>query len=171
VAKIEVAIKDAILRGAKRQIRIVSLPVRREVRRLRRVVGQLRRDVASLRDAAAEWQRVARATPWRPEIAEDEVKASRLSPRLVRTLRARLGLTQAALSRLVGVSPAAVVQWERGRAAPAGANRRALIALRKLGRRDVRRLLTRTPAPAVRAKRRPRRRAAKRSRARRRARR
>jgi broad specificity phosphatase PhoE len=39
------------------------------------------------------------------------------------------------------VSPAAVVQWERGRATPAGKNRAALVGLRRLGRRQAKRLL------------------------------
>jgi hypothetical protein len=41
----------------------------------------------------------------------------------------------------VGVSGTAVVQWERGRSAPAGPNRRTLVGLRRLGRRDARQLL------------------------------
>ncbi len=141
MAKIELAIKEAILRGAKRQVRAITTPLRREVRRLRLTVGQLRRDVATLRDVAGQWQRLARSTPWKPEVSEAELRTSRLSPRLIQKLRARLALSQAALARLAGVSAGAVVQWERGRSAPSGQNRKSLVALRKLGRRDVKRLL------------------------------
>ena len=148
MAKIEAAIKDAVLRGARRQVRAVTGPLRREVRRLRVLVAQLRRDVAALRDVAAQWQRVARATPWRPEVSDAELRASRLSPRLIQKLRRRLGLSQAGLGRLIGVSAGAVVQWERGGASPAGANRKNVVALRKLGRRDVKRMLASMPAPS-----------------------
>jgi DNA-binding transcriptional regulator YiaG len=141
VAKIEAAIKEAVLRGARRQVRSVTGPVRREVRRLRHLVAQLRRDVSALRDVAAQWQRVARATPWQPAVSDSELREARLSPRLVRKLRVRLGISQSALGRLVGVSAASVVQWEQGRSKPAGQNRKALVGLRKLGRRDVKRLL------------------------------
>lgn len=139
--KIENAIRDAIARGARKQLRQVVTPLRREVRRLRQALRQLRADVSGVRDVAAHWQRATRARPWRPEVSEQESKAARLSPRLIQKLRARLGLSQARLSRLVGVSAAAVVQWERGRSAPSGENRKALVALRKLGRRDVKRAL------------------------------
>ena len=54
------------------------------------------------------------------------------------------------MARLVGVSPAAVVQWEQGRATPAGKNRAALVGLRRLGRRQAKRLLA--SAAAGRAK-------------------
>jgi Helix-turn-helix domain len=141
VAKIEAAIKEAVLRGARRQVRSVTGPVRREVRRLRQLVAQLRRDVAALRDVATQWQRVARATPWQPPVSDSELRSARLSPRLVRKLRARLGLSQSGLARLVGVSAASVVQWEQGRSSPAGQNRKNLVGLRKLGRREVKRML------------------------------
>lgn len=142
LAKIEAAIKEAILRGARRQVRANTTPLRREVRRLRVTVAQLRRDVATLREVAGQWQRSAGSTPWRPEVSDAELEGARLSSGLIRKLRGRLALSQAGLARLAGVSVGAVVQWERGRSSPSGENRRSLIALRKLGRRDVKRLLS-----------------------------
>ena len=141
MAKIEGAIKEAITRGADRRVRRVVVPLRREIHRLRRLIAQLRRDVGALRVVAAEWQRAARATPFGADVSEDEVKAARFSARLIQKLRARLGLSQLALGRLVGVSGAAVMQWERGRASPSEPNRKGLVALRRRGRREVKRLL------------------------------
>jgi DNA-binding transcriptional regulator YiaG len=147
VPRIELAIKDAIQRGTRRQIRLVAAPVRREVRRLRRTVAHLRTDLTRLRTIAAQWERVARQAPWPPTVTDEAAKAARLSPRLIQTLRARLGLSQAALARLVGVTGAAVTHWERGHASPSGKHRRAVVALRTLGRRDAKRLLERLPEP------------------------
>jgi DNA-binding transcriptional regulator YiaG len=141
VAKIESAIKEAILRGARRQVRAVTTPLRREVRRLRLTVGQLRRDLSAWKDVARQWQRMSRTAAWKPEVSDAELKTSRLLPRLIQKLRVRLALSQAALARLAGVSTGAVVQWERGRSIPSGPNRKSLVALRKLGRRDAKRLL------------------------------
>ena len=70
-----------------------------------------------------------------------EVEKARFSPRLVKTLRTRLDLSQADLAKLVGVSSSAVATWEQGRSRPTGARRAAIVALRKLGRRDVKRML------------------------------
>jgi DNA-binding transcriptional regulator YiaG len=160
VAKIESAIREAIQRGARRQARALTTPLRREVRRLRLTVGQLRRDLSAWRDVARQWQRLSRSAAWKPEVSEVELKASRLSPRLIQKLRARLALSQAALARLTGVSTGAVVQWEHGRSTPSGPNRKSLVALRKLGRRDAKRLLASLPrtSPARPARRRRRRR-------------
>ena len=141
MAKIETAIRDAIARGARKQIRSAATPLRREVRRLRHAVRELRAQVATLREAAARWDESQAGRRWQPVVSEAEARAARLSPRLVRKLRLRLALSQAAVARLVGVSPAAVVQWEQGRAMPSGKNRAALVGLRRVGRRQAKRLL------------------------------
>jgi DNA-binding transcriptional regulator YiaG len=154
VPKIEVVIKDAIQRGARRQIRLVATPLRRDVRRLRRIVAGLRKDLTALRATAAQWARMAAHTPWTATVSDEAVKAARLSPRLIQKLRARLGLSQTALARLVGVTGTAVVQWEQGRASPSGDRRKAVVALRKFGRREVTRLLAQIPSPAAKRRRR-----------------
>jgi DNA-binding transcriptional regulator YiaG len=143
VAKLESAIKDTIARGARRQVRQVVVPLRRDVQRLRRKVAELTTALATLRRSAAGWQRMMDSAPPVPQISEAEAKAARLSPRLIKSLRRRLGVSQMALARIVGVSAPAVAHWEGGEAAPAGPNRATLVALRKLGRREVRELLAR----------------------------
>jgi DNA-binding transcriptional regulator YiaG len=147
--KIEAAIKDAIDRRARRHIHQVATPLRREVRRLRQLVAGIRMDLIALKATAAQWERVADQTPWTATVSDEAAAAARLSGRLIRTLRTRLGLSQAALGRLVGVTGAAVVEWERGRAKPSGERRKAVVALRGLGRREVKRLLDRMPEAAV----------------------
>ena len=147
MAKIEAVIREAILRGARKELRRASAPLRREVRRLRQAVRQLRKDAAAGQDTAARLARLEGDRPWRPTATEAQLKKARLSPRLIRKLRGRLALSQAALGRLVGVTAAAVVSWELGRSTPADQNRGALVGLRRLGRREVRRLLAAAPAP------------------------
>ena len=61
MAKIEMAIKDAIARGARKHIRSAATPLRRDVRRLRQAVRELRSQVAALRDVAARWTEIYRA--------------------------------------------------------------------------------------------------------------
>ena len=147
--KIELAIKAAIDRGARRHIRQVATPMRREVRRLRQLVAGFRKEVIALKATAAQWDRMADQRPWTATVSDNAVKAARLSARLIRKLRTRLGLSQVALGRLVGVTGTAVVEWERGRAKPSGERRKAVVALRGLGRRDVKRLLDRMPKTAA----------------------
>jgi DNA-binding transcriptional regulator YiaG len=166
LAKIEMAIRDAIARGARKQMRSAIAPLRRDVRRLRRVVRDLRTQLEALREVATRWSESNPGREWQPGVSEEEARAARLSPGLIRKLRIRLALSQAGVARLVRVSPAAVVQWEQGRATPAGKNRAALVGLRRLGRRQAKRLLDSIAAApggarrsvAARRRRRPRRR-------------
>jgi DNA-binding transcriptional regulator YiaG len=146
LAKIEMAIKDAIARGARKHVRSAATPLRRDVRRLRQAVRELRTQVTALREVAARWTASNAARGFQPGVSEEEAQAARLSPGLIRKLRMRLALSQAAVARLVGVSPGAVVQWEQGRATPAGRNRAALVGLRRLGRRQAKRVLASMPA-------------------------
>ena len=143
MAKLELAIKDAIARGARRQVRHVALPLRREIVRLRGKVADAQTLLTSLRRSALIWERRMNGGPPVPTVSQDEAKAARLSPRLVQSLRKRLGLSQMALARLVGVSAPAVAHWEAGNATPGGQNRAALVGLRKVGKREAKELLAR----------------------------
>ncbi len=143
MAKLETVIKEAIARGARRQVRVVVMPFRREVVRLRKKVADLQATVTTLRRSANGWKRLMEASPAIPQVSEEDAKTARLSPRLIESLRRRLGLTQMALARLVGVSAAAVAHWVAGNSMPTGQNRMTLVALRRVGKREVKELLAR----------------------------
>ena len=143
MAKLETAIREAIARGARRQVRVVVTPLRREVVRLRKKVTDLHATVTTLRRSANGWRRFMEAAPAIPQVSEEDAKAARLSPRLIAILRRRLGLSQMALARLVGVSAPAVAHWEGGGSTPTGQNRMTLVALRRVGKREVKELLAR----------------------------
>jgi DNA-binding transcriptional regulator YiaG len=75
------------------------------------------------------------------EAAPEEVKVSRFSPRLIRSLRGHLGITQKELAILTDVTVGAIHQWESGQFKPSMKKKAVMVALRKLGRREVRKLL------------------------------
>lgn len=143
MAKLESVIKEAIARGARRQVRVVVMPLRREVLRLRRKVAEFQGALTTLRRSAAGWERMMEAAALVPQVSEAEAKSARLSPRLIQGLRKRLKLSQMALAQLVGVSAPAVAHWEAGESTPTGQNRAALVGLRRVGKREVREFLAR----------------------------
>jgi DNA-binding XRE family transcriptional regulator len=71
----------------------------------------------------------------------EEIKNARFSPGLIQSLRKRLGITQKELAILAGVTVGAAHLWETGKFLPSGEKRGAIVALRKLRRREVRELL------------------------------
>ena len=141
MGKLEGIIKSEILRLAKREIRKISVPLGKDVRLLKSTVSQLRKTVLGLERFAAQQESQLRREKVLLEAPPEEVKVSRFSPRLIRSLRKHLGITQKELAILAGVTVGAIHQWESGIFVPRAQKKSVLVALRKLGRREVRRLL------------------------------
>ncbi|OGP69078.1 MAG: hypothetical protein A2169_02610 [Deltaproteobacteria bacterium RBG_13_47_9] len=141
MGKVEGIIKSEILRLAKREIKKISAPLCQDIRSLKYAVSQLRKTVAALERVAAHQQKeVSKAKV--PFVATpEEIKISRFSPRLIRSLRRQLGITQKELATLAGITVGAVQQWESGKFKPKAENKKVIVALRKLGKRHVRKLL------------------------------
>ncbi len=141
MATLETALKSEIVRLAKREVRKISVPMNKDVRSLKRTVSQLRKAVSALDRFAKtqEEQFGKRAVPLQP--TPEEVKQSRLSPRLIKTLRKKLDISQKELAILAGVSIGAIHQWESGKFTPRENKKAALVGLRKLGRKEVRQIL------------------------------
>jgi DNA-binding transcriptional regulator YiaG len=141
MGKLEGMIKSEIVRLAKREMRKISVPLGKDVRSLKSTVSQLRRTVLALERFAAQRQKELAKEKVPLEAAPEEVEISRFSPRLIRSLRKHLGITQKELAILTGVTVGAVHQWESGMFKPGEKKKGMLVALRKLGRRDVRKLI------------------------------
>jgi DNA-binding transcriptional regulator YiaG len=141
MGKVEGIIKSEIVRLAKREIRKISVPLGQDVWSLKSAVSQLRKTVLALERFAALQKKELEKKKIPLEATQEEVKISRFSPRLIRSLRGQLGITQNELAVLAGVTVGAIHQWESGMFRPREEKKGLLVALRKLGRREVRRLL------------------------------
>jgi len=166
--KMEGIIKSEIIRLAKREVRSVFRPLRREVRQMRIKLSGLAKGIASLNRMTKEMH-LEEAQP-KLEATPEEVKASRLTPERIRGLRKTLGISMRELGVLTGTSLSAILSWEKGKFKPKGEKKTILVALRKVRKREVRKLLEQKaapreePKPKARAKRRARRMVSKRKR-------
>lgn len=141
MGKVESIIKSEIIRLAKGEMRKISIPLGRDVRLMKKTVSQLRKSVLALERFAALKQKELAKREIRLEATPEEVKKFRFSPRLIKTLRKKLRITQKELAILVGVSIVAVQMWETGKFNPKANKKAALAALRKLGRSEAKKLL------------------------------
>ncbi len=141
MGKVEGVFKSEVLRLSKREINKVWVPLRRDVRSIKRTVSELRETVFALEQFADKQRRQLAQERVQLTATPDTAKKSRFSPRLIRALRKRLGLSQRELATLSGVTVGAVYQWETGKSVPRADKKGVLVALRKLGRREARRLL------------------------------
>ena len=140
---IAAVLKQEIRRVARRETRALVGPVRAALLRERRSVAALR---ARLVEQGNEIERLrarmkAVGSP-RPAVSEETLSKTRWRKDTVRAIRVSLGLSQAELAELVGVSANAVYQWESGRSSPQPKYRTVMLGLRGMGRRDARRLLS-----------------------------
>ena len=143
MGKIESIIKSEIQRLAKREVRSTFLPLRKEVRGIRLRLSSLSKNFSILdRIAKEQLQKVPKKGL---EASPEEVKASRLTPDRIARLRKKLGISQRELGVLVGATIGAVLSWEKGKFKPKGEKKAALVALRKVRKRDVRKMLAEKP--------------------------
>ena len=141
MGKLEATIKSEIVRLAKREIRSTLVPLGRDVRLLKSTVSQARKAILVLERLAAQQQKELEKKKIPLEATPEEVKKSRFSPRLIRSLRKHLGISQKELAILSGVTVGAVHMWESGKFRPKDEKKALIVGLRKLHRRDVRKLL------------------------------
>jgi DNA-binding transcriptional regulator YiaG len=141
MGKVENSIKSEISRLAKREVRGTFLPLKREVWKMRLRLSNLSKNFAFLDRLTREQIRQEEGKKLRLEANVEEVKASRFTPERISNLRRRLGLTQRELAFLTGVTVGAVGLWEKGKFRPNVHKKAVLVALRKLSKRDVRKIL------------------------------
>ena len=140
MGKIESMIKSEIQRLARREIRSTFRPLKREVRGMRLKLSGLAKGFSSL-DRIAKEQTKSASERFKLEALPEEIKISRFSPTRIRSLRQKKGLSQKDLAMLVGVSLGTVVLWEKGKITPKAERKGVLIALRKIGKRDIQKIL------------------------------
>jgi DNA-binding transcriptional regulator YiaG len=130
---------------------------RRTLPALRKKLGLSQQELAHLLEVAAitvsSWERGKKRPTggnWAKivalrEMSQEEVKEAlgresapaAMSPEKIKQVRAKLGLTQGELAKLLRVSSNSVTNWEGGRSAPGSANRKALAEIGGLSRREV----------------------------------
>ena len=136
MSKLHTALNSEITRLARREVRQAVTPLLAAIRKLKDGSAKLKAEIEALKSGRAQaGVRTAVA------VSDSELKAARFSGRLIRKLRTRLGLTAAEMAKLMGVSSFSVFAWEGGRIRPRQESQKALIALRKMNKRDVRKMV------------------------------
>jgi DNA-binding transcriptional regulator YiaG len=139
MSKIAAIFREEVVRLARRVSRQADAKLRKDVVLLKHRVAELARAAEQLRRENAKLlldYRERMAAP--PTASGKEVEHAHLGPHLIRSQRTRLGLSREAFGKLVGASAGAVLAWEGGRSKPRDKNRAALIAVRRLGKREAR---------------------------------
>jgi DNA-binding transcriptional regulator YiaG len=142
MAEIGKILKEEICRLARKEVNKALSPLRTASGQLKRALIDLKRRLAALEKIAVQLE--AEANARRREMLApdpDEVKTARFGPKNITKLRKKLGLSQRDFGLLADVAVGTVYLWEKGKAAPRGRTKTALVEMRKIGRREARKRL------------------------------
>jgi DNA-binding transcriptional regulator YiaG len=123
-------------RSETEQLKKASASYRSEIAQLKRRLQALEQQIKRLGKATSRGTGAAAA-----EVDEDSGKQIRYSAKSLASQRRRLGLSAAALAKLLGVSALSVYKWESGNTRPRQKQVEAIAALRGMGRREAQRRL------------------------------
>lgn len=137
------SLKSEIARVARKELKDELLALRKATTTHRSEIAALKREVKSLASALKTTTKASRAAN-KIAAATDEPAATpgiRFSAERLAALRAKLGVTQAQMAALLGVSYLSVHKWEAGAAKPRAAQLQKIASVMKMGKREVQKTL------------------------------
>ncbi|MEO7391889.1 MAG: helix-turn-helix domain-containing protein [Ramlibacter sp.] len=129
-------LKSEISRVARKEVRGETQGLKKSVAQYRSQIAELKRRMQALERQVSRLGKVT-ARSAGVEVDEPPARQIRFSAKSLLAQRRRLGLSAAALARLLGVSALSVYKWESGNTRPRAKQIEAIAALRSMGRRDV----------------------------------
>lgn len=138
---IAVVLKDEIRRLARKEIRSATKKLQEDNVALKRAITDMKQRLSELERKNKRLSKAAVAKGVIPEVAvKGGQDRTRVSAKAIRTLRERLGLTQAELAQLLGVSSQSVYQWEskEGILQLRSAPKAAILQVRTMGKKEAR---------------------------------
>jgi DNA-binding transcriptional regulator YiaG len=134
------SLKSEIARVARKELKDELLALRKAVTAHRSEIAALKRQVKALASAVKAGTRTSR-TRVQEVSAVPAAPGIRFSAERFAALRTKLGLTQAQMATLLGVSYLSVHKWEGGKAQPRAAQQQKIAAVMKMGKREAMRQL------------------------------
>ena len=131
---------DEIRRLARKEVKIAFTPLKEQIVHLRKRVSELKRQIAELEkgNPAASEAAPAEVTDKKTAV---RAKKLRVSAKRIKKLREKIGISQAQFAVLLEVSPFSVCHWELGKTVPRDAQKQRIVAIHKLGKRELKKLL------------------------------
>ena len=134
------SLKSEITRVTRKELKDELLALRKVTTTHRSEIAALKRLVKTLAAELKSIQRAAKSPGQEPSPADGSAKSGRIRFTAERfcALRAKLGLTQAEMAKLLDASALSVHKWEAGAVQPRAAQLEKIASAMKLGKRDAR---------------------------------
>jgi DNA-binding XRE family transcriptional regulator len=138
-------LKEEIARVARKQLRGETESLKKASSHYRSDIAALKRRIQTLEQQIKRLQKTGGggrgASAARADTDEGDGRQIRYSAKSLASQRKRLGLSAAALAKILDVSALSVYKWEAGTTRPRRKQIEAIAQLRGMGRRDVQRKL------------------------------
>lgn len=133
------ALKSEVTRIARKEIKAELLALKKTSAGHRSEIAALKREVKALHRQVKAGQRAVKASP--PESGVADTKKPGRKPRFrakaFAAHRAKLGLTQAQMAKLLGASMLSVSKWESGKVQPRAAQLAKIAEVTIIGKREA----------------------------------
>jgi DNA-binding transcriptional regulator YiaG len=129
-------LKSEISRVARKELRGETQALKKSISQYRSQIADLKRRMRALEQLVGRTSRAGTKAAQAAQAAEPGGKI-RFSAKGLAAQRRRLGLSAAAVARLLGVSPLSVYKWESGKTRPRARQIEAIASLRGMGRREA----------------------------------
>lgn len=135
---IKQVLNDEIRRLARKELKNVLPLLSKQISEQKKQISELKKKIAVLEKMIPKKEEAV-AVP--VTAGQEEAKKLRLNAAGIVKIRTKLGLSQGKLAELIGVSGHTVSLWEIGKISPRANAKAAICALRKMGKRELKRRL------------------------------
>lgn len=141
-----VSLKKEIARMARKELKSDIESLRKTAAGHRSEIAALKRELKALRDETKRQARQLKGVPGAVASSTEEAaprrgRQARYSAEGFAAMRKKLGITQAQMGQVLGVSTLSVYKWESGQVMPRQTQQEKILALKKVGKRAVVKLL------------------------------
>ncbi|MEK7755187.1 MAG: hypothetical protein AAB654_24900 [Acidobacteriota bacterium] len=136
MSNLAVALRQEIMRLARREIRSQTQGLRKASAQFRREIAQLKRHASELRSEVARIERQV-GKDVVPQLTDANSAKARFHAKSVLSKRRSLGLSAADYGKLIGVTGHTIYKWEHGTSRPRRAQLAALASIRRLRKTEA----------------------------------
>ena len=139
MTSLNIALKSEIARVSRKELKEELMALRKATASHRSEIAALKRDLKSLRSLVKANERtmnkVVPAPQPRPEV--NSVQRPSFDAQALAEKRAKLGLSQSEMARLLEASSLSVYKWESGKVQPRAAQLARIAAIQRIGKREA----------------------------------
>lgn len=139
MSSLNIALKSEIARVSRKELKEELQALRKASTAHRAEIAALKRDLKSLRSLVKSNQRsIEKVVPTPPPKDDVNLTGGRLfNANAFAAKRAKLGLSQSDMAKLVEASSLSVSKWESGKVQPRAAQLARILAVQKIGKREA----------------------------------